>query len=135
MVEIRDRGSHVDLVMTAAAVNALPSLSGLTLVTGDSGFVAVIEQARRRNVATTVISLPEALSSALAAVADNVVLLEIAEARRTSRQRTPILMPLPSWPGSQRRRSERACESLQPGSRERRSRMWQTRNWRTGCRA
>lgn len=69
----------VDVVMTAAAVEALPSLSQLTLVTGDSDYMTVIEQARLRGVETTVTSLPEALSSALEAVADHVVPLMLED--------------------------------------------------------
>ena len=75
------RGSRapVDIEMTAAAVAALPTISELTLVTGDSDFVSVIEQAHRLDVATTVVSLPETLSPALAAVADHVAHLAIAD--------------------------------------------------------
>jgi flagellar motility protein MotE (MotC chaperone) len=69
----------IDVVMTAAAVNALPSISHLTLATGDSDFVTVIEQARLHGVETTVTSLPEALSTALAAVADHVIPLVLAD--------------------------------------------------------
>jgi flagellar motility protein MotE (MotC chaperone) len=83
----------VDVVMTAAAIDALPSISSLTLVTGDSDYVTVIEQARMRGVETTVTCLPEALSSALAAVADHVVPLALADPAHEPAAETSATVP------------------------------------------
>lgn len=71
--------ASVDVEMTAAAVAELPAISQLTLVSGDRGFVAVIEKAHQLGVTATVAGLADTVNPALATVADHVIWLEVAE--------------------------------------------------------
>ncbi len=73
--------SEIDAALIAAGTTELPNIDELILVSGDSGFIPLLESARSSGVKTTVAALPISVSSALAAAADKVVDLRIWKGR------------------------------------------------------
>jgi hypothetical protein len=64
------RGPVVDVVMAVRAVEQLPTIGRLVLVSGDSDFIPVVEAARRAGVQTTVVSAPGRTAVGLSLAAD-----------------------------------------------------------------
>ncbi len=73
LVPRRPRGSHTDVELAVCAVGALSDAETLVLMSGDSDFVAVLEEARRSGVRTIVVAPPTRTAVRLALAADECI--------------------------------------------------------------